>query len=196
MIAKAELLAAIAGTNRGVITTETDRNLVLDKVVQLEVQNPTPQPLNQRERLSGLWRLIYTTSSDLLGLARLPMLPAGPIYQCIRGQELKLYNILELQGVPFLEGVLCVSARLTPVSERRVQVNFERSVLGLKGLMNYPSLEDLVSRLETQSPVVALNFPLNSNVERSAGWLETTYLDEDLRIGRGNNDSLFVLTKA
>lgn len=193
MIAKAELLAAIAGTNRGVITTETNRSLVLDKVVQLEVQNPTPQPLGERERLSGLWRLIYTTSQDLLGLAQLPILPAGPIYQCILGQELKLYNILELQGVPFLEGVICVSARLTPVSERRVQVSFERSIVGLKGIMNYPSLETLVARLETQSPVAALNIPLNP--DRSAGWLETTYLDEDLRIGRGNNDSLFVLTK-
>lgn len=193
MIAKAELLAAIAGTNRGVITTEANRSLVLDKVVQLEVQNPTPQPLSERERLSGVWRLIYTTSQDLLGLARLPMIPAGPIYQCIRGQELKLYNVLELQGIPFLEGVICVAARLMPVSERRVQVNFERSILGVKGLMNYSSLDTLISRLETQSPVAALNFPLNA--ERSAGWLETTYLDEDLRIGRGNNDSLFVLTR-
>lgn len=193
MIAKAEVLAAIAGTNRGVITTETDRNLVLDKVVQLEIQNPTPQPLNERGLLNGTWRLIYTTSQDLLGLAQLPMLPAGPIYQCIRAQELKLYNVLELQGIPFLEGVICVSARLTPVSERRVQVNFERSIFGMKGLMNYPSLETLISQLETQGPVAALDFPLNS--ARSAGWLETTYLDEDLRIGRGNNDSLFVLTK-
>ncbi len=193
MIAKAELLAAIAGTNRGVITTEANRSLVLDKVVQLEIQNPIPQPLSERERLSGVWRLIYTTSQDLLGLARLPVIPAGPIYQCIRGQELKLYNVLELQGIPFLEGVICVAARLMPVSERRVQVNFERSILGVKGLMNYASLDTLISRLETQSPVAALNFPLNA--ERSAGWLETTYLDEDLRIGRGNNDSLFVLTR-
>lgn len=193
MIAKAELLAAIAGTNRGVITTEANRSLVLDKVVQLEVQNPTPQPLSEQELLSGVWRLIYTTSPDLLGLARLPVVPAGPIYQCIRGQELKLYNVLELQGIPFLEGVLCVAARLTPVSERRVQVNFERSILGVKGLMNYPSLDVLISRLETQSPVAALSMSLDA--DRSAGWLETTYLDEDLRIGRGNNDSLFVLTR-
>lgn len=193
MIAKAELLAVIAGTNRGVITTEANRSLVLDKVVQLEVQNPTPQPLSEQELLSGVWRLIYTTSPDLLGLARLPVVPAGPIYQCIRGQELKLYNVLELQGIPFLEGVLCVAARLTPVSERRVQVNFERSILGVKGLMNYPSLDVLISRLETQSPVAALSMPLDA--DRSAGWLETTYLDEDLRIGRGNNDSLFVLTR-
>ncbi|NJN37695.1 MAG: fibrillin [Acaryochloridaceae cyanobacterium CSU_3_4] len=193
MLAKVELLTAIAGTNRGVITAEVDRTLVLDKVVQLELQNPTPQPLAERDRLSGVWRLIYTTSQDLLGLVRLPLVPAGAIYQCIRGQELKLYNILELQGLPFLEGVICVSARLTPVSEQRVQVNFERSILGLKGIMNYPSIDALVSGLETQSPVNALNIPLNS--DRSAGWLETTYLDDDLRIGRGNNDSLFVLTR-
>jgi hypothetical protein len=27
------------------------------------------------------------------------------------------------------------------------------------------------------------------------GWLETTYLDSDLRIGRGNKGTLFVLTR-
>lgn len=27
------------------------------------------------------------------------------------------------------------------------------------------------------------------------GWLETTYLDDDMRIGRGNKGSLFVLTR-
>ena len=30
---------------------------------------------------------------------------------------------------------------------------------------------------------------------RENGWLETTYLDEDTRIGRGNKGSLFVLTR-
>jgi hypothetical protein len=30
---------------------------------------------------------------------------------------------------------------------------------------------------------------------KDSGWLETTYLDEDLRLGRGNKGSLFVLTR-
>jgi hypothetical protein len=31
--------------------------------------------------------------------------------------------------------------------------------------------------------------------QTAGGWLETTYLDENLRIGRGNRGSLFVLTR-
>ncbi|NJK42194.1 MAG: fibrillin [Acaryochloridaceae cyanobacterium SU_2_1] len=194
MIAKAELLAAIAGTNRGVITTGAIRAQIAAKVSAVEALNPTPQPFLSPNLLGGTWRLIYTTSPDLLGLARLPVIPAGSIYQCILAPELKLYNVLELQGIPWLEGVLCVAARLIPVSDSRVQVNFERSILGLKALMNYPSLDSLITRLKTEAELLALTIPLNSSP--SAGWLETTYLDQDLRIGRGNNDSLFVLTRA
>jgi len=40
-------------------------------------------------------------------------------------------------------------------------------------------------------------FGLLSIIRRSkeSGWLETTFVDEDLRIGRGNKGSLFVLTR-
>lgn len=31
---------------------------------------------------------------------------------------------------------------------------------------------------------------------KDSGWLETTYLDSDMRIGRGNKGTLFVLTRA
>lgn len=30
---------------------------------------------------------------------------------------------------------------------------------------------------------------------KDSGWLETTFLDEDIRIGRGNKGSLFILTR-
>jgi hypothetical protein len=30
---------------------------------------------------------------------------------------------------------------------------------------------------------------------KETGWLETTYIDEDLRIGRGNKGTMFVLTR-
>lgn len=30
---------------------------------------------------------------------------------------------------------------------------------------------------------------------KESGWLETTYISENLRIGRGNKGSLFVLTR-
>jgi PAP_fibrillin len=41
--------------------------------------------------------------------------------------------------------------------------------------------------------LTAIDFPIrNPNAD---SWLDVTYLDDDLRIGRGNQGSLFVLTK-
>ena len=33
------------------------------------------------------------------------------------------------------------------------------------------------------------------NSKNNNGWLDITYLDEDLRIGRGNEGSVFVLSR-
>jgi hypothetical protein len=41
---------------------------------------------------------------------------------------------------------------------------------------------------------LALDFGIENRDQR--GWLDITYLDHDLRIGRGNEGSVFVLTKA
>jgi hypothetical protein len=41
---------------------------------------------------------------------------------------------------------------------------------------------------------LAIDFQIKR--EDQKGWLETTYLDQDLRIGRGNEGNLFVLKRA
>ena len=33
------------------------------------------------------------------------------------------------------------------------------------------------------------------NGNKEAGWVETTYISDDMRIGRGNKGSLFILTR-
>jgi len=40
-------------------------------------------------------------------------------------------------------------------------------------------------------------FPLSAKIRGSTdnGWLETTFIDEDIRIGRGNKGTMFVLTR-
>ncbi len=40
---------------------------------------------------------------------------------------------------------------------------------------------------------MAIDFNITSREQK--GWLEITYLDDDLRIGRGNEGKVFVLTK-
>jgi hypothetical protein len=190
---KAALLEAIASQNRGLLATETDKIAILSAVARLEDLNPTPRPVEATDLLDGNWRLLYTTSRGLLTIDQLPFLKLGQIYQCIRAKDAKVYNIAEVYGLPYLEGFVSVAARFEPVSERRVLVKFERSISGLQRLINYQSPSEFIRQIESGQRFPALDFGIDSSNQQ--GWLDTTYLDEDLRIGRGNEGSVFVLTK-
>ena len=195
MLGKAELLAAITPLNRGITATASDRLAVDAATVRLEERNPTPEPLTD-DRLEGDWRLLYTTSRELLNINRLPFASLGPIYQCLRLQENRIYNIAEVLGPPLLSGLVTVAARLEPVSNRRVNVRFERGIFGLQRLLSYQSPSQFMTVLETVphlSLVQGVDFSINA--ERQSGWLEVTYLDDDLRISRGNQGNLFILGK-
>jgi hypothetical protein len=193
MIGKAALLEAIAGKNRGLLATDAQRPGILAAIAQLEDRNPTPRPVEALKLLDGDWRLIYTTSRGILGIDQFPFLQLGQVYQCIRAPEAKIYNIAELVGVPFLEGIVSVAARFAPVSERRVDVKFERSIVGLQRLVDYRSPDYFIKQIETGKRFAAIDFNIENRDQQ--GWLDITYLDEDLRIGRGNEGSVFVLTK-
>lgn len=193
MIEKAALLEAIAGKNRGILATERDKQAILMAIAQLEARNPTPRPIEASDLLDGNWRLLYTTSKGLLNIDQLPLLKLGQIYQCIRAKTKSVYNIAEVYGLPYLEGLVSVSARFEPVSECRVQVKFYRSMFGLQRLIGYQAPGDLVEQIETGKNFAAIDINLDSRNQQ--GWLDITYLDDDLRIGRGNEGSVYVLTK-
>ncbi len=193
MSKKAELLEAIAPQNRGLLANETDKVKILSAIQRVEDSNPTPEPLERRDLLEGNWRLLYTSSRDLLGLDRIPLLKLGQIYQCVRMAEGKIYNIAEIFGLPWLEAVVSVVASIEPVSESRVNVNFERSIVGLQKLLAYDNPSKYVEQIETGKKFPPLDFGID-NRDRKA-WLEITYLDEDLRIGRGNEGNVFVLSR-
>lgn len=193
MIGKAALLEAIAGKNRGLLATEADRSSILAAIAQLEDRNPIPRPIEAVEQLDGNWRLLYTTSRELLRIDQIPLSKLGQIYQYIRVRDARIFNVAEIYGLPLLEGMVSVAARFEPTSERRVQVKFERGIVGLQRLMGYQSVEDFVGRIESGDKFLAIDFGINSTDQQ--GWLDITYLDDDLRIGRGNEGSVFVLAK-
>lgn len=194
MLGKAELLQAIAGKNRGLLATESDKIAILAAVARLEERNPTPRPVEASDKLEGNWRLLYTTSRGLLGIDQVPILKLGQIYQCVRTSTAKIYNIAEVLGLPYLEGIVSVVARFEPVNERRVNVKFERSITGLQRLISYQSSTDFIQQIESGKTFPALDFSIENRDQQ--GWLDITYLDDDLRIGRGNEGSVFVLTKS
>jgi PAP_fibrillin len=193
MTEKEALLEAIAPLNRGILATESDRATVNHLIEKLETINPHPQPLEAKEILDGNWRLLYTTNREILGLGRFPLLQLGNVYQCIRMNQAKLYNFAEIVGVPFLEGLVSVAASFEAVSECRVNVKFERSIVGLQRIIGYSNPDAAIAAIEAGKKFPPIDFSL-ANRDR-LGWLEVTYLDPDLRIGRGNQGNVFVLTK-
>jgi hypothetical protein len=190
---KTELLGAIAGKNRGLLVNEIDKIAILAAIAQLEDRNPTPNPLERADLLAGNWRLLYTTSRELLGLNRFPFLQLGQIYQYLQPEAAKVYNIAEVVGIPGLEGLVSVAARLEMVSERRVNVKFERAILALQRFVGYKSPSEMVKQIEAGKKFFPLDFGIEGRDRQ--GWLDITYLDEDLRINRGNEGSVFVLAK-
>ncbi len=193
MIGKSALLNAIAGTNRGLLATPVQKQAILAAIAQLEDRNPTANPLSS-PKLEGDWRLLYTTSTGILGIDRFPFFNLGPVYQCIRTASTQLYNIAEISGPPYLEGIVSIAATFTPSSEQRVQVRFERSIVGPQRLLGYESPAQFIQAIGTGQSFTALDFQIDPKREQR-GWLDVTYLDDDLRIGRGNEGSVFVLSQ-
>lgn len=193
MIYKPKLIQILTGKNRGLLASKNDQKEILAAIAQLEDYNPNPHPFEAKELLNGNWRLLYTTSQELLRIDNFPFLKLGEIYQCIRVKDTAIYNIAEVSGLPLLEGIVSVVAQFEPVSEKRVNVKFNRSIFGLQSLIGYQSPNKLIAEIESGKKFTAVDFNIQNREQK--GWLDITYLDEDLRIGRGNKGSVFVLTK-
>jgi PAP_fibrillin len=194
MLGKSALLEAIAGKNRGLLASDSERRAILAAIAQLEERNPNPRPLEAIDKLNGNWRLLFTTSQDLLRIDQFPLVKLGQIYQYIQASSSSLYNVAETSGLPYLEGMVGIAAKFVPLSERRVKVNFERSIIGLQRLIDYRSVDHFIKQIEAGEKFKAIDFNITNREQK--GWLDITYLDDDLRIGRGNEGSVFVLTKS
>jgi len=190
---KIKLLKAVAVTNRGLLASPRFQAELDQLIRQLEAHNPTANPAQAPELLSGCWQLLYTTSVDVIGLGRVPGVTLGQIYQVIQADKNRVYNLAEAQGIPFLEGLLAVKARFEVVNPSRIAIYFEQSMLALQRLVDYRHPTQWLERLEQEDPLPLIQIPLDSG--RSQGWLDITYLDIDLRISRGDKGNVFVLAR-
>jgi hypothetical protein len=193
MTAKIDLLSILISKNRGLAASDSEKQSIDALITRTEAVNPTSNPVECPDLLNGDWRLIYTSSSSLLNLGRIPWAQLGNIYQSIRIDTSSIYNIAEINSWPYLSSLVSVVAKFSPVNAQRVQVNFERSIAGLQKMLNYQSPTAWIDRLNSGKNLPAIDFPINST--NSDSWLDTTYLDQTMRISRGNQGSVFVLVK-
>jgi len=217
---KAQLKDALYGTERGLRASSESRAKVLELITQLETRNPTPAPTEALTLLNGKWILAYTSFSQLfplLGFGNLPQLvKVEEISQTIDSENFTVQNCIKFSG-PLATTSVATNAKFEIRSPKRVQIKFDEGIVGtpqltdsivlpekfelfgqnidlspLKGI--FSSIENAASSVaKTISEQPPLKIPIRTNNAES--WLLTTYLDEELRISRGDGSSIFVLFK-
>lgn len=154
---------------RKIVDVPRKKEEVQTLIRQLESSNPSPAPLKD-SNLSGIWEMLYTTSTSILRISLPPFLRPVRITQVIDVPNLYARNEEEFKLGPF-RITNAVEADLEPVNDKLVNVKFTRFILG--GL---------------------LKFNVKGN-DRFRGELEVTYLDKDLRVSRGQRGNTFVLQR-
>ncbi|CAL0334327.1 unnamed protein product [Lupinus luteus] len=161
---KEDLIQAITSLDRGAQATPQDQ-LNIDQIARtLEAVNPTKAPLKS-DALNGKWELIYTTSESIL---QTKVTIARPKFlRSVANYQAINVDTLRAQNMESWPFFNQVTADLTPLNAKKVAVKFD-----------YFKIAGLI-------PVKA--------PESALGELEITYLDEELRVSRGDKGNLFIL---
>eukprot|EP00584_Thalassiosira_punctigera_P017676 CAMPEP_0172559126 /NCGR_PEP_ID=MMETSP1067-20121228/82727_1 /TAXON_ID=265564 ORGANISM="Thalassiosira punctigera, Strain Tpunct2005C2" /NCGR_SAMPLE_ID=MMETSP1067 /ASSEMBLY_ACC=CAM_ASM_000444 /LENGTH=236 /DNA_ID=CAMNT_0013348655 /DNA_START=18 /DNA_END=728 /DNA_ORIENTATION=+ len=164
---KERILSLASETKRGLMATDDQMEEMDGLFSQLEKLNPTVNPItNKLSTLSGDWSLDYTTSGSILGKGGSPRI--GPIIQNIDTAALSAKNSEIIRYGGIINVSRSVSAALSPVNGKLTDVKFKKFMVG----------------------------PLGFDAPDSArGQLEITYLDDEVRLTRGDKGNIFVLTR-
>ena len=127
---------------------------------------------NDIQKLKGIWELRWSSS-------KAPFLNYSPLFdnfQILDPLNLNALNLLKPLGTRAIIGTGIV-ARLKPINEKKIGVRFTHA--GLIG------------------PKIGINKTkvLTKIKKEQKGWLEITFLNNDLRVCRGDKGTLFVLRK-
>lgn len=199
---KEELLSMVSSTRRG--ADESQNAAIIAKFGALEQRNPTSSPL-QSPLLGGDWELLWTTSSSILGLGRLPFfrpLEDRPILQFLDPSAGYARN---LEFTPL--GPNRVEAEIAPLNDQQKEAfisKLDDFLLFKQGSVERPGGTYLPQGLDLERNTVGVRFKVFKVFdilaipapEGATGILQVTYLDEDLRLSRGDRGNLFVLRKA
>jgi hypothetical protein len=172
-------------------------NQALDALSQaLEKLTPYPHPLTNEDalkRIDGTWLLRYSNAREIRSLSSLPLgFTVGKVYQIIDVAATAFENKAYVQHpLGLITGYVRITATFEPkpeaegtIRDRCINVFFQERSFNIQTLLGFktPSLEPLKV------------FGAKNPVGRVPS-LDITYLDEDLRIGRGGDGSLFILAR-
>ena len=164
-ILKTKILNLAKSTKRG-LTETTEQKKEMEKLFnQLEKKNKYKKSLSS-PLINAVWQLEYTTSDSILGRNRSPRI--GPILQTIDAPNGFAKNSETVQYLGFLNIPRSVTAAISPLTPSKVLVQFKQFQIG----------------------PIPINCPPSFR-----GELDITYIDDNLRLSRGDKGNIFVLTK-
>ena len=167
----------------------------IDTLTQsLEALNPHLSPLLYTPQLlDGVWQLQYATAGEIRRLSALKYgLKVGPVYQVIDLKHQSFFNQAFVEHrLGLVSGYVLVTATFeaakensSPLPNQTLNINFNKRYLAIThiGKISTPNLNPI--------KVVPANNP-----KGRIPIFKITYLDEDLRIGRGGDGGLYILSK-
>ncbi|XP_052204247.1 fibrillin-5, chloroplastic [Diospyros lotus] len=183
---KAHLYQQLQGINRGIFGVPIAKKSEIEASVRLlESTNPTPEPTRFLEKVGGCWKLIYSTIT-ILGPKRTKLglrdfISLGDFFQTIDVTEGKAVNVVlfNVRGLNIFNGQLEIEASFKIASKSRVNIKYEKSTITPDQLMN----------------VFRKNYQILLGIFNPEGWLEITYVDDTLRIGRDDKGNFFILER-
>lgn len=160
----------------------------------LEALNPFPQPLvYATSLLDGIWQLNYSTAREIRSLNNLPFgFKLERVYQTINTKNASFFNIAFVKhNSGLIKGNVKVTASFSPAIKEGdllpkdiINVNFEKRYISIKKVagLKIPFLDPfrVIPARNPQGRIPSL---------------KVTYIDKSMRIGRGGDDSLFILSK-
>ncbi|KAL3684321.1 hypothetical protein R1sor_002343 [Riccia sorocarpa] len=191
---KKAVMRSVSNTNRGKNTTYQQRRSILQQLEELESLNPTSDPVNS-PLFSGRWALLYTAPVDEETADKYAGTEEGPFLARVKpasfgtvkqnrsvqvidsaagvAENIAYFTVLGAKGNLNIRGSVTPAPR-KPEGAVRVNVTFESFVLTIGNW---------------RSPSISLSWI------KPQGWVDTTFLDDDMRIGRGDKGSIFVSSR-
>ncbi|KAL9264763.1 Fibrillin protein 5-like protein [Drosera capensis] len=169
---KMKLYQAVEGINRGVFGVTAAKKAEIEGLVEvLQPLNPTMNPTLHLDKVAGSWKVLYS-SIKILGSKRTKLglrdfITLGDFWQHIDTDMGKAVNVIEFSA---------------------------RGLNMLKGQLTIDARFSVAST--SLLKVFKQNYELLISIFNPDGWLEITYLDDTLRIGRDDKDNIFILERS
>ncbi len=162
---------------------------------KLEAQNPNLFPLRYAvELLDGVWHLQYSTSREIRSLSKLKYgLKVGGVYQVIDLKTQSFFNQAFVKHrLGLISGYVLITATFevakqnnAPLPDKRLNIDFKKRYLAI----------DKISGVTTPQLNPFKIVPAR-NPKGRVPVFDITYLDETLRIGRGGDGGIYILSKS